>query len=72
MVSWFKRPGDSKMPQRKDELMQYYLLTCNRLEQEQNCLKEGEHPVHNQEADEPLGEAAKGVAEALIQMGTAV
>ncbi len=60
------------MPQRKDELMQYYLLTCNRLEQEQNCLKEGEHPVHNQEADEPLGEAAKGVAEALIQMGTAV
>jgi hypothetical protein len=21
MVSWFKRPGDSKMPQRKEELM---------------------------------------------------
>ncbi len=60
------------MPQRKEELMQHYLLTCNRSEQERNLLKEGGQPVNNQEADEQLGEAAEGVAEALIQMGTAV
>jgi len=45
MVSWFKRPGDSKLPQRKDQLMQQYLRTCNRSEQERNWLKEGEEPV---------------------------
>jgi hypothetical protein len=47
-------------------------MVGNRLEQERNLLKEGEQPVNNQEADEQLGEAAEGVAEALIQMGTAV
>ncbi len=52
--------------------MQRYLLTCNCSEQERNRLKEGEQPVNDQEADEQLGEAAKGVAETLIQVGTAV
>ncbi len=72
MVSWFKRPGDSKMPQRKEELMQRYLLTSNHSEQEWNRLKEGKQPVNEQEADEQIGEAAEGVAEELIQLGTAV
>ncbi len=52
--------------------MQRYLLSCDRSEQEQNCLMEGEQPVNDQEADKQLGEAAEGVAEALIEMGTAV
>ena len=49
MVSWFKRPGDSKVPQRKEDLIHWYLLTCTHSEQEQNRLKEGEQPVVDEE-----------------------
>jgi hypothetical protein len=45
MVSSFKRSGDSKLPQCKEQLLQCYLLTCNSSEQERNRLKEGEDPV---------------------------
>jgi hypothetical protein len=49
MVPWFKRPGDSKIPQQKEQLLQRYLLTCNWSEQERNRFKEGVDPV----IDEP-------------------
>ncbi len=63
MVSWFKRPGDSKVPQCKDQLLHRYLLTCNRSEQERNRLKDGEEPVIDDAA------AAKGGnAESLQQL----
>jgi hypothetical protein len=39
MVFWFKRPRDSKLLQRKEQLLQCYLLTCNCSEQERNYLK---------------------------------
>jgi hypothetical protein len=73
MVSWFKRPGDSKLPQRKDHLLRRYLLTCNRSEQERNRLKEGEEPVNDDaaaaERENDRGEG--GVIEALLQIGSA-
>ena len=49
MVSWFKWPGDSKVPQRKEDLIHWYLLTCTRSEQEWNRLKEGEQLVVDEE-----------------------
>ena len=42
MVSWFKRPEDSKIPGIKSALYQRYLLTCTCHEEERNRLKEGE------------------------------
>jgi len=75
MVSWFKRPGDSKLPQRKEQLLQRYLLTCNRSEQERSRLKEGEEPVVD---DHPANTTAANdndegrVAEALLQIGVEV
>jgi len=85
MVSWFKRPGDSKLPQRKDQLLRRYLLTCNRSEQERNRLKEGEQPVINDDATAAEGgqtevQPAVGnndsdegrVVEALLQIGIEV
>ena len=82
MVSWFKRPGDSKLPQRKEQLLQRYLLTCNRSEQERNRLKEGEEPVIDDAAAEggnaealipAVGNGDEGgVVEALLQIGIGV
>ena len=72
---WFKRPGDSKLPQRKEQLLQRYLLTCNRSEQERSRLKEGEEPVVD---DPPANTTAAEdndegrVAEALLQIGVEV
>ncbi len=52
MVSWFKRPGDSKLPQCKDHFLCWYLLTCNLSEQDRIRLKEGEEPVFDNAAAE--------------------
>ncbi len=59
MVSWFKKTGDSKLPQCKDQLLRRYLLICNRSEQERNRLKEGEEPV-NDDAAAAEGENDRG------------
>jgi hypothetical protein len=56
MVSWFKRPGDSKMPTKKVDLLRRYQLTCIRREEERNRLKEGEEPL----VDEGEGEDGGG------------
>jgi hypothetical protein len=56
MVSWFKRSGGSKLLQRKEQLLQCYLLTCNCAEQEHHRLKEGDDPV--------IGDAASAAAAA--------
>ncbi len=45
MVSWYKRPGDSKMPTMRAKLIARYLLTCNRCEVDRNRLQPGEEPV---------------------------
>lgn len=45
MVSWFKRPGDSNIPKKQEELLQRYLLTCKRSEQEPRRKKDDEPPV---------------------------
>ena len=79
MVSWFKRPGDGKLPQCKEQLLQRYLLTCNRSEQERNRLKDGEQPVIDDAAAAEGGNAEVlipavgngdegGVVEALLQI----
>ena len=49
MVSWFKRPGDSKLPTKKSKLKARYELTCNRCEYDRSRLKEGEEPVIEEE-----------------------
>jgi hypothetical protein len=75
MASWFKRPGDSKLPLCKEQLLHRYLLTCNRSEQERSRLKEGEEPVVD---DPPANTTAANdndegrVAEALLQIGVKV
>jgi len=66
MVSWFKRPGDSNIPKRKEQLLQRYLLTCHRSELEPKRKKDDEpvvtddmdravppSPVENQRNNEP-------------------
>jgi hypothetical protein len=84
MVSWFKRPGDSKLPQHKEQLLWQYLLTCNYSEQVRNRLNDGEEPVIDDAAAAEGGNtealaAVKnndtgegGVKEALLRIGTAV
>ncbi len=67
MVSWFKRPGDSKLLQCKEQLLQRYLLTCNHAEQERNRLKEGEDPVIDDAA--AAAAAAGGNAEVQAAVG---
>jgi hypothetical protein len=61
MVSWFKRPGDSKIPTTKAKLKARYELTCNRREDDRSRLKVGEEPVLDEEGAEEqaaLDEAA--------------
>ena len=60
MVSWFKRPGDSKMPSTKELLKQRYDQTKNRSEKNRTYLKAGEDPIIDANAnananDEPNG-----------------
>jgi hypothetical protein len=45
MVSWFKRPGDSNIPKRKEQLLRRYYLTCHHSESEPKHKKEDEPPV---------------------------
>jgi hypothetical protein len=45
MVSWYKRPGDSKIPSTRVKLVARYLLTCNRIEDERNRKKPGEESI---------------------------
>ena len=45
MVSWFKRPGDSKMPTTKDLLKQRYDQTKNRSKHDRTYLKSNEAPI---------------------------
>jgi len=45
MVSWFKCPGDSKMPATKPKLLEWYELTKNCNEWERNHQKDGEEAV---------------------------
>jgi hypothetical protein len=49
MVAWFKRPGDSNIPKRKEQLMQWYIPTCTRSEQEPRRKKDDEPPVVDDE-----------------------
>jgi hypothetical protein len=52
MVSWFKRPGDKALPGNKVQFLRCYLLTCNRIEEDQNTLKHGESPVVTDDDDD--------------------
>jgi hypothetical protein len=45
MVSWYKRPGDSKIPSTRAKLVARYLLTCNRIEDERNRKKLGKESI---------------------------
>jgi len=45
MVSWFKQPGDSKIPSTRAKLVARYLMTCNRMEHERDRKKPDEDAV---------------------------
>ena len=71
MVSWFKRPGDSKLSTTKTKLKARYKLTCSRCEDDRSRLKEGEEAVVDEEeaeADEaaPDEECAAAAAAAAV------
>ncbi len=75
MVAWFKRPGDSNIPKRKEQLLQWYLLTCHRSEQEPKRKKDDEPAVTDsvEPTDDIINNGDEGgVAEALLQMLTEV
>ncbi len=50
MVSWFKRPGDSNIPKRKEQLLQRYNLTCHRSELDPKRKKDDEPAVVDDDA----------------------
>ncbi len=75
MVAWFKRPGDSNILKLKEQLLQQYLLTWHRSEQETKWKKNDEPAVTD--SVEPIDDIINngdegGVAEALLQMLTEV
>eukprot|EP00590_Aulacoseira_subarctica_P012184 CAMPEP_0172414772 /NCGR_PEP_ID=MMETSP1064-20121228/1395_1 /TAXON_ID=202472 /ORGANISM="Aulacoseira subarctica , Strain CCAP 1002/5" /LENGTH=90 /DNA_ID=CAMNT_0013151587 /DNA_START=1081 /DNA_END=1353 /DNA_ORIENTATION=- len=61
MVSWYKRPGDSKMPTTKAKLKARYEGTSTRREDERNRLKPGEEPVVDDDAADEECAAASAV-----------
>jgi len=63
MVAWFKQPGDSNIPKRKEQLMQWYLLTCNRSEVELRRKKYDEPAVTNSVKNNNMDNGARGIVE---------
>jgi len=51
MVSWFKWPGDSNIPKRKEQLLQRYNLTCQRSELDPKRKKDVEPAVVDDDAN---------------------
>ena len=51
MVSWFKCPGDSKLPSKKQQLLIHYEQTKNCSKNNRTYLKSGEHAVVDEDAD---------------------
>ena len=51
IVSWFKRPGDSKMPSTKELLKQRYEQTKNRRKNDRTYLKSIEAPIIDPQAN---------------------
>ena len=56
ICSWFKRPGDSKLPNTKEALKARYELTYTRREEERNRLKVGEVAVVDELLELDIGE----------------
>ncbi len=51
LVKWYKRPGDSKLPGRKQYLILHYELTKGRVETERNRKKDDEDAVRDEEEE---------------------
>jgi hypothetical protein len=51
LVKWFKRPGDSKLPSRRQQLIQPYELTKGRVETEHNRKKDNEDAVRDDDKE---------------------
>jgi len=75
MVAWFKRPGDSNIPKRKEQLLRRYQLTCHRREEEPKRKKDDELPVVDaidaidDAAADNLNEAEQDIAVTLLHIG---
>jgi hypothetical protein len=63
MVSWYRRPGDSKMPATKANLKAMYELTKTCRKDERSRLKPDEEPVVDDDAAEEECPAATAVNE---------
>jgi len=57
MVSWLKRPGDSKMPSTKKLLKEQYEQTKHRCKDDRTYLKLGEAAIIDAINEQNVGEA---------------
>ncbi len=57
LVKWYKRPGDSKLPGRKQDLILRYELTKGRVETERNRKKDDEDAVRDDDEEENIAVA---------------
>jgi hypothetical protein len=57
LVKWYKRPGDSKLPGRKQNLILRYELTKGRVETERNRKKDDEDAVRDDDEEENIAVA---------------
>ena len=60
MVTWFKRPGDSKMPSTKELLKQRYEQTKKRSKNDRTYLKSGKAPIIDADANDDDEQNAGG------------
>ena len=62
MVSWFKRPGNSKLPSTKELLKEQYKQTKSRHKDDRAYLKLGEAAIINAINEQNGGGEGEGVA----------
>ena len=63
MDSWFKRPGDSKMPSTRKLLKEQHEQTKNRHKDDRTYLKPGEAAIINAINEHNVGEAGSNGVE---------
>jgi hypothetical protein len=71
LVKWFKRPGDSKLPGRRQELIQRYELTKGRVETDRNRKKDNEEAARDGDEENIAPLAMEALAPAEEQLNVA-
>jgi hypothetical protein len=68
LVKWFKRPGDSKMPSKKQELIQRYEQTKGRVQTEHQRKKDNEEAVRDGDEENAVPDAEGDGAAAAVEV----